>query len=108
MIEAASLWGDADLPSVQQTGVKPTRYNALKAVKLKENPCVALYGSGPEGALCKGCHHLRNVDYHGKVYHKCELRKATHGRATDHRPRWPVCARYEPDPAGERPIEFIR
>lgn len=59
------------------------------------NPCVSLYGRGPEGATCKGCLHLVSVNGGSRNFWKCDLRKITHGKATDHRVRWPACGRYE-------------
>jgi len=61
------------------------------------NPCIALYGLGPDGQTCKGCLHLR---YHIQSNHKarfwkCDCRTLTHGRKTDHRVNWPACEKYE-------------
>ena len=61
----------------------------------KENPLVAVYGPGPEGAKCKTCDRLT---YHTcrKRFYKCTLRKITRGPATDHLVNWPACAKYQP------------
>jgi hypothetical protein len=60
------------------------------------NPCIALYGYGPEGAICRDCTHCRYRQDNPKAKHwKCDLRKLTHGAATDHRVGWPACGRYE-------------
>ncbi len=59
------------------------------------NPCVRVYGYGPEGAKCKDCTHL---DYHRpslKRYYKCLLRKITAGPGTDHRVGWRACGKWE-------------
>lgn len=56
-----------------------------------ENPCVKVYGPGPEGARCKTCALLvRN----GR-YAKCRLRRISHGAATDHRVYHPACGKYQ-------------
>lgn len=60
------------------------------------NPCLALYGNGPDGAICRYCVHCRYRAQSNRVrYWKCDLRKLTHGAATDHRVGWPACGRYE-------------
>lgn len=59
------------------------------------NPCIALYGRGPEGAICGECVHLKRVRYHTRQYPKCGLRTETHGAGTDHRVKWPTCGRFE-------------
>jgi hypothetical protein len=68
-------------------------YVPLVNGKGKINPCLALYGKGPEGKRCKECkllfRHLR--------FFKCELRGFTHGPATDHRANWPACGKFEPE-----------
>lgn len=58
------------------------------------NPCIALYGYGPQGEQCKTCallftHHV------GSKYHKCSLRRFSHSEATDHRVRWSACGKWE-------------
>ena len=58
------------------------------------NPCVSIYGQGKPGQTCKGCDHLRALIY-AKTYYKCDLRQNTHGTKTDHKVRWPSCAKYE-------------
>ena len=65
--------------------------------RIKGNPCLALYGQGPEGKTCKGCKHLY---YQGGVgvagsYLKCAMRKNTRGPGTDHKASWPACGKYE-------------
>ena len=58
------------------------------------NPCMKVYGPGPEGAKCKSCKSLYGVQF-AKVYHKCKLRKETRGPGSDHRVNWPACGKYE-------------
>ena len=58
------------------------------------NPCVALYGPGPDGAKCRDCALLAGIR-HDTTWYKCRLRKNTHGAATDHKVRWPACGRFE-------------
>jgi len=63
------------------------------------NPCIALFGTGPEGVTCENCMHLER--YHQAAYwQKCALRQAHKNRHVhgDHRVRWPACARYEQQP----------
>ena len=62
---------------------------------MKTNPCIALYGAGPEDTTCKDCIHLRYPHNYPTRHWKCDLRKLTHGTATDHKVNWPACARYE-------------
>lgn len=69
-----------------------------KSGTLKRNPLVSAYGAGPDGAQCRTCVHLfRRGDVAGR-YWKCDLRQNTSGPGTDHRVRWPACARYEVQP----------
>lgn len=63
--------------------------------KKGENPCVLLYGSGPEDKKCGDCTHFHRLYYHNQTYFKCDLRKITHGAASDHRLRWPTCSKFE-------------
>lgn len=58
------------------------------------NPCLRLYGLGPEGDHCKTCTHLF-VRSRAGTYYKCDLRTITDGAATDHRAGWPTCGRYQ-------------
>jgi hypothetical protein len=60
----------------------------------KTNPMLGHCGLGPDGAKCATCVHLARIIY-ARTYYKCELRRNTHGPATDHRVRWPACGRYE-------------
>ena len=57
------------------------------------NPCVKLYGA-IDGKKCKKCIHLYSKHY-SKTYYKCDLRKDTNGRGTDHRVNWNACTKYE-------------
>lgn len=61
----------------------------------RTNPCLRVYGTGPAEVICKTCARFHSPEYHGKRYHKCELRGFTHGPCTDHRVGWPACSRYE-------------
>jgi hypothetical protein len=58
------------------------------------NPMVRLYGLDGYGRTCRTCKHLLCLPS-GRRYYKCDLRKITHGPATDHRVRWKACAKYE-------------
>jgi hypothetical protein len=59
------------------------------------NPCVRLWGLGPEGTKCKTCVHLV-VRQFANRYFKCRKRKMTSGPGTDHRVGWNACGLYEP------------
>jgi hypothetical protein len=59
------------------------------------NPCVKLFGKGPEGKTCKGCKHLTRMLY-GHTVLKCDERTdLTHGKATDQKAGWNACNRFE-------------
>src|SRR5690606_18232630 len=58
------------------------------------NPCIAVFGQGPEGARCKTCEHLYVKQYAGR-YFKCDLRRNSNGPATDHKANWPACGKYK-------------
>lgn len=68
-----------------------------KSGALTSNPCVAAYGPDPEGRQCKDCKHLFMQGGVAGRYYKCDLRVITGGPASDHRYRWPACARFVPD-----------
>lgn len=83
----------------------PEPYSQLKYVAppdrsniYPENPCIALYGPGPEGKQCKDCVHLHSFKQ-SATWHKCELRqwKSKRGKypGGDHRVRWRACAKFE-------------
>ncbi len=80
-----TLWG-ASLPPVEEPAPAPEH---------SVNPCIDAYGKGPEGTCCRTCVHLLRLEYHNKVYIKCELRKITHGAGSDHRAKWDACKRYQ-------------
>lgn len=61
------------------------------------NPCVIAYGPGPGGKTCGDCAHLFMQGGVAGRYYKCGLRLNTGGPATDHRVRWPACAKFEDD-----------
>ena len=64
--------------------------------KQRVNPCIAVYGPGPDDTQCKTCIHCRYpLQRSLKRYWKCDLRKLTHSRSSDHRVTWPTCGRYE-------------
>lgn len=67
----------------------------LVRVAERVNPCIALFGKGPDGTLCKTCAHLFYFSRSHR-YYKCKLRNVTHGAKTDHLVRWPACAKYQP------------
>jgi len=61
----------------------------------KPNPCISVYGPGPDGARCKTCTHLDGHPGAGRIYWKCLLRAYSHGPGTDHRVNWPACGKWE-------------
>ena len=61
---------------------------------LKNNPCLAAFGDGPEGRTCQECSHFFRQGGVAGHYFKCDLRRVTSGPATDHRARWPACGRF--------------
>ena len=76
-------------PGVAEELVGHSKYGTAKA-----NPMLVL-GPGPIGATCATCDHLyMRGDVSGR-YYKCDLRRDTRGPSSDHRVRWPACARYE-------------
>lgn len=67
-------------------------------IAAQANPCIAIYGPDTFGSrTCKWCVHL-TVHQHSRRYYKCDLRRVTHGAASDHRVNWPACGRYEHKP----------
>jgi hypothetical protein len=62
------------------------------------NPCVRLWGPGPEGKQCKTCGHLVTW-HHGRTYYKCDMRRMSRCEATDHRVSWRACAKWEGGPS---------
>jgi hypothetical protein len=69
------------------------------AKRPKPNPCIAFFGPGPAGKICKDCLHLiRRVGSGTRVWFKCEFNGPCRGVATDHKAKWPACARFEEVP----------
>src|SRR4051812_48289431 len=67
------------------------------------NPCIDMYGPGPESSICRGCVHLHGFQQSTTSY-KCAKRawKTKGGKypgttypGGDHRVRWPACAKFE-------------
>lgn len=67
------------------------------------NPCIALYGKGPEGRQCKDCKYLHGFRQ-SATWYKCEKREwkskggkypGTRYPGGDHRVRWDACAKFE-------------
>jgi hypothetical protein len=67
----------------------------LKTKDKDVNPCVQIYGSGPDGVTCKTCSHLFRHKPGNKVFLKCDIRDFTRGKGTDHKAGWPACGKYE-------------
>jgi hypothetical protein len=60
-----------------------------------DNPCIVVCGPGPAGQTCKGCVHLRYPLHQAAIHWKCDLRRLSHSRATDHKVSWLACAKYQ-------------
>lgn len=76
----------------------------LPPVNPAKNPCLALYGQGPEGKTCKTCIHLFVQGGTSGRYLKCDLRKNTRGPGTDHRAGWMACRKYEEEKKNPDPL----
>ncbi len=75
------------MKSEQSLGFGPT--------STEPNPCVRLYGYGPEGETCKTCGLLIVNPFAGRRYYKCDLRRMSRCAATDHRVSWRACGKWE-------------
>lgn len=58
------------------------------------NPCVNLYGPGPDDKKCGNCTHVFGI-CNSNTHYKCDLRKNTRGAKTDQKLRWPACGKFE-------------
>lgn len=58
------------------------------------NPMIVVHGPDPQDRQCQYCEHLKCLHYNRRNYYKCDLRVITGGAATDHRLKWPACARF--------------
>lgn len=58
------------------------------------NPCVQVYGYGPEGEECGDCGLLVIRFASGRRYYKCPLRRMSACEATDHRVGWRSCGKW--------------
>lgn len=86
---------DVDPLATRRRRVLETR---TKSGSYVVNPCLKLYGKGPEGKRCKACKHLL-AKRRGRTWYKCELRAGTYHKTSpvsDHRANWPACGRFEP------------
>src|SRR4051812_7898721 len=63
--------------------------------KPAHNPCLDVFGQGPDGATCKTCQHLEQHNGGSRNYYKCNLRPRSGGPGTDHRLNWPACGKHE-------------
>jgi hypothetical protein len=88
-----TLWG-ASLPPVEEP--KPAPEHSV-------NPCIDMYGPGPEGRICRDCVHLQGFKQ-SATWYKCTKRawKTKGGKypgtvypGPDHRVRYPACAKFE-------------
>ena len=60
----------------------------------KVNPCIKVWGTGPDGAKCGTCQHHYFIRYSRK-YPKCGKRGDKGSASTDHSSRYPACGAYE-------------
>lgn len=79
----------------EEVAVERTRNGKGRLGAPKSNPCIPAFGPGPEGRICRDCTHLFRVGGVAGRYYKCDLRVRTGGPGSDHRVRWPACARFE-------------
>lgn len=92
----SNLWDEIEIdPTTQRPVLKHAtgRVDPLVIVNPGSNPCVSVYGAGPDGATCATCAHLHVIHYSRRVY-KCGERPLTGGAGTDHRKGWPACRLY--------------
>ena len=80
--------------SEQTTLFDMTPFPEVEPALRNINPCVALWGLGPEDKKCATCAFLFAKHY-DKTYYKCRKRSNTNAPGTDHRVRFPACAKYE-------------
>ncbi len=73
----------------------PEESPGLWEIKAEPNPCVRLFGLGPEEVTCRHCKHLIRNEAWSKTYLKCFYRGVTNGAATDHRAGWKACKKFE-------------
>jgi hypothetical protein len=92
----SGLWGDQEPPALPAPERRIPIHDGKRLLRRvsKENPCLRVFGAGPDDKQCKTCAHLFYKE-EDKRYYKCELRGDTNGPGTDHRVRWPACAKYE-------------
>lgn len=93
-MKQASMFDELMSSPAMPAGEKLKLAKAATTKQPKQNPCLALYGPGPEGTKCATCKHLAGLKY-SHTYWKCTLRKLSRSAATDHRKNWPACAKYE-------------
>ena len=79
----------------EQRGPSGGKIRKSYAMKDRRNPCLTMWGAGPDGAICKTCVHLYGTG-NNKKFFKCAMRgKPTSGPATDHYANWPACAKFQ-------------
>lgn len=59
------------------------------------NPCIGVFGPGPDAFRCKSCKNLLARGNGAKNFYKCALRTITNGPATDHKANWPACGKFD-------------
>lgn len=60
----------------------------------KGNPCVLLYGAGPEDKQCRDCVAFIGIAQASTVY-RCRRRDNTSVAHPDQKKTWPACAKFE-------------
>jgi hypothetical protein len=57
------------------------------------NPCVSVYGDGPDGTTCRTCSRLF-WSGNARAHSKCELRRYSRCAVTDHSQNFKTCGKY--------------
>ncbi|WP_158993421.1 hypothetical protein [Mucilaginibacter sp. L196] len=82
-----NLFGEQELSKVLPLKNRSGSFNI--------NPCIAVFGAGPDNTRCKACKHLASKGNGAKNFFKCDLRTITNGPATDHKANWPTCSKFD-------------
>lgn len=80
---------------------EPTLFDSKDYLAVDPNPCVVMYGMGPEGKRCGTCSQLVQRGLRNKRHwYKCLLRRSLKdpaqmgNKSTDHRVGWNACSKY--------------
>ena len=97
MSEQPTLFDVTPFPEVEPEPPEPRPLTNKQKLgrKSKTNPCIDVWGPGPEGKQCGTCAFFAKGVYQATMLYKCKKRGMTHGAGTDHKVRYPACAKYE-------------